>query len=110
MPVLDTCKLSMRNPKNRKKYKAEFVVVKDYTPLMGSQASQQMNLIKMQHENILQVYEQSEVSNELPGLTYESIMNEFSDVFKDQGHMKRKLHLEVDDSATPVMMPRRRKA
>ena len=109
MPVLGTCKLSMCRSKNRKKYEAEFVVVKgDYTPLIASRASQQMNLIKVQHENILLVYEQLELSNELPDLTCELIMNEFSDVFKGQGHMKRKLYLEVDAFATPVIMPLRR--
>ena len=35
-------------------------------------------------------------------------MSEFGDVFKGQGHMKGKLHLEVDESVTPVIMPPRR--
>ena len=40
MPVLGTYQGSIRNPKNNKKYNAEFVVVKgDYTPLIGSRAS-----------------------------------------------------------------------
>ena len=90
-------------------YKAELIVVKgDYISLIGSRASQQMNLIKVQQENILQVHEQSKLSSELPGLTYESIMNEFSDVFKGQRHVKGKLHPKMNDSATPVIMPPRR--
>ena len=53
MPVLGTCRLSMHNPKNRKKYNAKFVVVEDaYTPLIGSRASQHMNLVTVQKENI----------------------------------------------------------
>ena len=56
MPVLGTCRVRIRNPKNNKKYNAEFVVVKgDHTPLIGSRASQQMNLVTVQQDNIQQV-------------------------------------------------------
>ena len=57
MPVLGTCRVSMRNPKNNKKCNVEFVVVKgDHTPLIGSHSlTQQMNLVTVQHENIQQV-------------------------------------------------------
>ena len=49
MPVLGTCRVRIRNPKNNKKYNAEFLVVKgDHTPLIGSRASQQMNLVTVQ--------------------------------------------------------------
>ena len=50
---LGTCIVCMRNPKNSKKYNVEFVVVKgNYTPLIGSRASQQMNLVTVHEENI----------------------------------------------------------
>ena len=53
MPVLRTYRVSVPNPKNKKKYNAEFIVVKgDYIPLIGSRASQRMNLVTVQQENI----------------------------------------------------------
>ena len=56
MNTVGSCKLKLRNPKNNKRYKAEFVVV-DYkcTPLLGSIATQQMNLMKVVQENILMI-------------------------------------------------------
>ena len=56
MAVLGTCRVSVHNPKNKKKYNVEFVVEEgDYRPLIGSRTSQQMNLVTVQQENILQV-------------------------------------------------------
>lgn len=53
LPVLGPCRVSMRNPKNSKKYNVEFVVVKgNYTLLIGSRASQQKNLVTVHQENI----------------------------------------------------------
>ena len=90
MPVLRTCQVSMRNPKNNKKYNVEFVVVKgEHTPLIGSRTSQQMNLVTVQ-------------------LTLDQVNDEFRDVFKGQGCMEGTLHLEIDKTATPVINPTRR--
>ena len=58
LKVLGVAKISLRNPKNKKKYRAEFAIIdEDYTPLLGSSAAQQMGLITVQQENILQVKE-----------------------------------------------------
>lgn len=48
------CKLKLVNPKNGKKYRAEFVIVDNdiAIPLLGSKAVQQMGLIEVRHENI----------------------------------------------------------
>ena len=103
MPVLGTCRVRMRNPKNNKKYNAEFVVVKgDYTPLIGSRASQQMNLVTVQQDNIQQV------TMNTASLTLDQVKEEFGDVFKGQGCMEGKLHLEIDKTVTPVINPPRR--
>lgn len=100
MPVLGTCRVSMRNPKN-KKYNAAFLVVKgDYTLLIGSRASQQMNLITVQQENIQQV------TTNTAGLKEKK--EEFGDVFKGQGCMEGKLHLEIEMTVTPIINPPRR--
>lgn len=56
----------MRNPKNSKKYNVEFVVVKgNYTPLIGSGASQQMNRVTVHQENIQQVTIQNLTLNQV---------------------------------------------
>ena len=58
LKVLGVAKISLRNPKNKKKYRAEFAIInEDYTPLLGSSAAQQMGLKTVQQENILQVKE-----------------------------------------------------
>ena len=80
LPVLGTCRVSMGNPKNNKKYNVEFVVVKgNYTLLIGSRASQQMNLATVHQENIQQV------TTDTKNLTLTQVIEDFGDVFKGQG-------------------------
>ena len=52
--VQGTCKLQIRNLKNRKKYLVPFVVIEGckQMPLLGSSTAQQMKLIEVKHENI----------------------------------------------------------
>ena len=51
--ALGTARVSMRNPKTRKKYNAEFVVVDgNYTTLIGARAAQQLGFIVVQQHNI----------------------------------------------------------
>ena len=51
LKVLGVAKVSLRNPKNKKKYRAEFAIIdEDYTPLLGSSTGQQMGLIAVQQE------------------------------------------------------------
>ena len=47
-------RIVLRNPKNRKKYLVEFVVVKEnLRPLIGAQAAQDIQLITVNEENSL---------------------------------------------------------
>ena len=78
--ALGTARVSMRNPKTRKKYNAEFVVVDgNYTPLIGTRAAQQMGFIVVQHHNI-QLVSNSEVSTALQSspLTKEQVLTDFA--------------------------------
>ena len=109
LEVLGLAKISLRNPKNKKKYRAEFAVVgEDNTPLLGSAAAQQMNLITVQHENILQLDDNVVPKDNYQGLTMENITETYRDVFKGLGCMEGKLHLEVDETIPPTVMPPRR--
>ena len=103
LKVLGVATRSLRNPKNKKKYRAEFAIInEDYTPLLGSSAAQQMGLITVQQENILQVKETYQELN------MERITTTYPDVFQGLGCMEEGLHLEVDESASPSIMPPRR--
>lgn len=49
LKVLGVAKLSLRNPKNKKKYRNEFAIIDEhYTRPLGSSAAQQMRLITVQ--------------------------------------------------------------
>ena len=51
---LGKCLVNMNNPKTGIKYKANFVVVDDAsTSLLGARSIQQMDLVRIQHENIM---------------------------------------------------------
>ena len=104
-------RIVLRNPKNRKKYSVEFVVVKEnLTPLIDAQAAQHMKLITVNEENF--------VTTSPPGLkqaevkllnTSEEVIKRFSDVFdRPLGTFPGKVHLEVEPNAVPVIIPPRR--
>ena len=72
--------ISLRNPKNKKKYRAEFAIMnEDYTPLLGSSSGQRMGLIPVQQQNILQVKESYQELNT------ERITATYPDVFQGLG-------------------------
>ena len=93
-----------------KKYNAEFVVVDgNYTPSIGARAAQQMGLLVVQHHNIQLVSNnQALAASQSTSLTKEQVLTDLADIFKGLGRMEGKLHLEVDDSVSPVAMPTRR--
>ena len=93
---------SRESKKWKKKYQAEFIIVdEDTTPLLGSRTVQQMNLVKVQYENIAVVQQPKE-------LTKQELVKEYEDVFTGEGQFEKKLHLEIDTSARPVKQPLRR--
>ena len=108
LKVLGVTKVQLRNPKNQKKYRVEFVVTEeDYVPLLGSVSAQKMGLITVKHENILNVTEAVD-KTDFEGLSMREIIATYSDVFKGLGCMEGKLHLEVDERVMPEIMPSRR--
>ena len=99
LKVLGVAKIQLHNPKNQKNYRVQFAVIdKDYTPLLDSASAQEMGLITIQHESILNVNK-----TDCQGLTAS-----YSDVFKGLGCMEGALHLEVDTTVAPAVMPPRR--
>ncbi|CAC5410926.1 unnamed protein product [Mytilus coruscus] len=100
------CILKLVNPKNNDKLKAEFVVVKDstLTPLLGSKAVQAMNLVTVNYENIKAVRQGALTKP----LSKEIVMKEYADIFEGTGKLEGKYHLELDNTANPVVHPPRK--
>ena len=95
------------NPKNKKRYSVEFVVVRGNTrSILGARASQQMQLLTVNPNNI-------EVVNTLnkdvyQPLTREQVLEKYSDVFQGEGCLDAPLRLEVDKAIPPVQLPTRK--
>ena len=105
LKVLGVAKIQLGNPKTREKYRVQFVDIhEDYTPLLGSTSAQKMGLITVQHENIVNVSD-TVVKTDCQGLTMEEVTASYSDVFKGLGCMEGALHLKVDTTVTPAIMP-----
>ena len=102
--------MNLHNPKTRKKYNVEFAVVDGSYPLLiRARASQQMGLLVVQHRNIQLVSSSEALSTSWSSfLTKEQVLTDFADIFKGLGKMEGKLHLEVEESVPPVVMPYRR--
>ena len=90
-------------PKNNKSYQTEFVVLanNNCTP---SPSSQQMDLIKVRHENILAVVQKEHTEP----LTTDMLMQQYRDIFSGTGKVDGKYHLEIHVDAFPVVHPPRR--
>ena len=75
-----TCRLTIRNPRNNKKYSVEFMVVKEsLTPLLGAKVIQHMGLVEIHQENFKQVAPVKSTSK--PKMA-EQIIAEDNDVFE----------------------------
>ena len=95
-------RISMRNPKNNRKYNLEFQIVgEENKPLLGASAIQGMQLITVNTQNILAV----EGSQNYEGLTLPQVVMQYKDVFEGDGMLEDKLHLHVDQNVKPVQMP-----
>ena len=108
---LGSTRVILRNPKNRNKYSVEFVVVKEnLTPLIGAQAAQHMKLITVNEDNFVTTAPPSTQQTEVKLLNAsEEVIKQFSDVFdRKVGTFPGKVHLEVESSAEPVIIPSRR--
>ena len=68
-----------------------------------------MGFIVVQRHNI-QLVSNNEVfaASQSSPLTKEQVLADFADIFKGLGKMEEKLHLEVNESVPPVIMPPRR--
>ena len=95
------CRLTIRNPRNQKKYSVEFIVVKeDLTPLLGATVIQQMGLIEVHEENFEKIAAAKTASTKAQ--TTQEIIEEYSDVFKgDLRTLEGLQHLDVDPSVPP---------
>ena len=97
---LGTCRTTIKNPKNNKRYNVEFVVVKEeaLTPLLGLAASQQMKLISVNDGNLNRVNKLTDISTNL--------CDQFADVFDGKlGTFPGEVQLHTDPSIHPVVMP-----
>ena len=101
----------MRNPKTRKKYSVEFVVVEsDLTSLIGARAAQEMELINVNDENFIMTSPPPR-RNELQvkQIIADKLIKQYSNVFdRPLGTLPGEVHLEVDNSVKPVITPTRR--
>ena len=110
---LGKCHVKVMNPKNGNRYKGEFVVVdKSSTSLLGARSIQQMSLMTVRYDNILQVTQTdiNKTARDLQSpLTLAQVLYQYNEVFDNKlGTLPGQIHLEVDQSITPVQEPVRR--
>lgn len=114
MQSLGKCLVSMTNPKNGHRYKAQFIVVKDAAvSLLGARTIMQMKLIEIRPENIMMSTSTAEKHDQTPGPlrngSVPGVISKYDDVFDGGlGRLEGLLHLEVDESVRPVKLPVRK--
>ena len=98
---LCTCTMEVLNPKSSSSYHVEFVVVDiDRTvPILGNQTMQQMDLIRVQQHNVMS-------ANTCQAcFTTEQLLRDYPDVFEGTGKLEGQYKFEVEEGATPVVIP-----
>ena len=105
MKTIGSCDLFLTNPRNGESYEENFVVVnRGLHPILGSSTSQRMNLISVQHDNIMAV----EKADTNRTLDMDTITKKFGEIFTGNGCFKEPVHLEIDETVPPVKLPLRR--
>ena len=89
-------RIIIRNPKTRKKYSVEFIIInKDLCPILSKQTSEKMKLITINYDKIQSV--KKSLSTKM------DVMEEYADVFAEEiGSLPGKVHLHVDETVQPV--------
>ena len=93
---LGECRVTLKNPKNQKKYNVNFVICEEnFTPIIGLSASEQMKLVEIKEKNF-------EYTNKID-------VKEYSKVFNgDIGTFKGEHRLQIKQNSHPQIMPNRR--
>ena len=98
---LGTVKLQTRNPKNGECYLIEYTVVSNgFKALLGASSIQQFSLMSVNVYNIMLV------SGDTPN--WSSVLADYKEVFAGEGKLEEKLHLTVDKTVAPVILPVRK--
>ena len=108
---LGSCRIILQNPKNKKKFSVEFLVVdKQLTPLIGAKAAQQMGLITVNLQNFKFTEPPERLRAEVKSVqTTEEIVANYPEIFqRELGTLPGTVHLEVEQGAIPVVAPPRR--
>ena len=72
--------------------------------ILGSSTSQRMNLISVQHDNIMAV----EKADTNRMLDKDTITKKLGEIFTGNGCFKEPVHIEIDETVPPVKLPLRR--
>ncbi len=107
MKPVGTTQLNIMNPKKGKKYRTHCVVVcgSKAIPILGSKASQAMELVEIKYDNICLRLENI---CQTGLLSKDSLLEEYPDVFQGTGKLAGAYHIEVDPSVSPKVHPPRR--
>eukprot|EP00057_Strongylocentrotus_purpuratus_P007672 XP_011662146.1 PREDICTED: uncharacterized protein K02A2.6-like [Strongylocentrotus purpuratus] len=88
-------KIILRNPKNKKKYRVDFMVVKENNrvPLLGRNTSEKMKLIKVNYDTFKQIHSVKKKGES-------ELLTEYEDVFDDArpGKLPGLVHLVTDQA------------
>ena len=95
--ALGKCKVHVKNPVTNEKFKVDFLIVDEFTPLLSGNAAQAMGLITVNYGNF-------EVVNGISTVSH-SCIQQFPAAFKDTPGILpgKKVQLTVEDGATPIV-------
>lgn len=101
-------RLTLRNPRNKKKYTIEFVIVggTEPNPILGVSAIQAMKLITINEENfVAQIAGQCDITEPI---TKDFLQRQYPALFKGLGKLEGELHLRIDNTLQPTKIPTRK--
>ena len=90
-------------------YQVGFVVVDDdqLTPILGNPTIRRMDLVRVQHQNVMAVNTEVQCSSQSP-LSKEEVLTKYPNVFQGTGKLQGQYKLEIEEDAKPVIHSPRR--
>lgn len=101
-------RLTLRNPRNKKKYSIEFVIVwgTELNPILGVSAIQAMKLITLNEENfVARIAGQCDITEPI---TKDVLQRQYPTLFEGLGKLEGELHLRIDATLQPTKNPTRK--